>query len=165
MAKARHGSREGRREGEERGVTAGPEEWREAGEALVEDDERVGRGGVVGRGSSRGGEEEGGGVGHRRQRHGGRRRGRWWSVGRRAWGQPDRWEKSCDRPAIWCGEVGFQKSQTPSSHVRHGRARQAERQDGEVGFQNDPLDRKGAPTWNETRGQLRFFRVKCTGGS
>ena len=51
----------------------------------------------------------------------------------------------------------FQKSQTPSSHVRHGRARQAERQDGEVGFQNDPLDRKGAPTWNETRGQLRLF--------
>ena len=58
------------REGE-RGITAGPEERREAGEALVEDDERVGgRGSAAGVGRGGWGREEiGRGVGHRRERH------------------------------------------------------------------------------------------------
>jgi len=84
--------------GRARGVTAGPEERREAGEPLVEDDERVGGRVGAAAGVGRGGwgrEEVGGGVGHRRQRHGGHR----WSRGVASGlaGRGDRWEKSCAR--------------------------------------------------------------------
>lgn len=48
-------------------ITAVPEEGREAGQPLVEDDERVGVGGASRR-RGEGWEEEGGGVDHRRPR-------------------------------------------------------------------------------------------------
>jgi hypothetical protein len=84
-------------EGEEAFVTAGPDEGREAGEALVEDDDGVGDGvGGVGGRRRRGGEEEGGGVGHRRERHGGRSSERWevaWRGRRGRWGAEEKDKK------------------------------------------------------------------------